>query len=255
MSALVSLENVSVGFPVKPVSPVARSGRAQDVLRRLRYKSQFGQHRSVALRNIWLSVGEGERLAVIGPNGSGKSTLLRVMSGTIPHHSGRITRVGEVAAILSAQAGFMAQATGYENIFLRGLVLGLTHAEVEARLKEIIKFAALGDWLYQPVTTYSNGMALRLAFAISTCVSPDIVIMDEWIGAGDARFINAASERLRTMIASSRILILASHNEKVIREFCTRAVVMFRGSIVFSGNVADAMGFYDELNGSVEPGG
>jgi ABC-type polysaccharide/polyol phosphate transport system ATPase subunit len=247
MKALVSLENVSVRFPTLGVPP-ASGGGARAMLRRLAYRTRPVSARSTVLRNLWLTVNEGDRLAIIGPNGSGKSTLLRVMAGSIPHATGRITQLGNVAAILSAQTGFLSQATGYENIFLRGLVLGLTRGEIESRIEEITAFAQLGDWLYQPVSTYSSGMSLRLAFAVSTCISPDILIMDEWIGAGDSRFLTTAQDRLRSIVATSRILILASHNEKVIRNFCTRAIVLYKGSIVYRGPVPDALAFYEELN-------
>jgi lipopolysaccharide transport system ATP-binding protein len=166
----------------------------------------------------------------------------------MPHSAGRITQFGEIAAILSAQTGFVSQASGYENIFLRGLVLGLDRRSIEARLDEIASFAQLGDWLYQPVSTYSSGMALRLAFAVSTCVSSDILIMDEWIGAGDSRFLTAAQDRLQSLVSNSQILILASHNEKVVRSFCTRAIVLYDGSIVYRGQVPEALSFYEELN-------
>jgi ABC-type polysaccharide/polyol phosphate transport system ATPase subunit len=248
MKALISLENVSVNFPTLVAPPIERRGGARGMLRRLAYRPRALGTLNTALKSLWLTVNEGERLAIIGPNGSGKSTLLRVMAGSIPHSTGRITHFGEVAAILSAQTGFLPQATGYENIFLRGLVLGLSREKIAARLHEIENFAQLGDWLYQPVATYSNGMALRLAFAVSTSMSPDILIMDEWIGAGDARFLDSAQERLRNMVAGSRILILASHNEKVIRNFCTRAIVLFKGAIVFRGSVSNALSFYEELN-------
>jgi ABC-2 type transport system ATP-binding protein/lipopolysaccharide transport system ATP-binding protein len=170
------------------------------------------------------------------------------MSAAVPHQSGRVTQFGAVSAILSAQTGFIAHATGIENVIMRGLVLGLSREAIEARVPEIAKFAALGDFLYQPVSTYSSGMTLRLAFAVSTSMRPDILIMDEWIGAGDARFIAAANDRLMSMISDSRILVLASHNEKVVRTFCTRAIVLYAGQIVFEGSVADAIAFYGELN-------
>jgi ABC-type polysaccharide/polyol phosphate transport system ATPase subunit len=247
MRSIISLENVSVRFPTLGTPPARGSG-VRAVLRQMAYRTRRGNMYRTALRNIWLSVNEGDRLAVIGPNGSGKSTLLRVMSGSMPHSAGRITQFGEIAAILSAQTGFVSQASGYENIFLRGLVLGLDRRSIEARLDEIASFAQLGDWLYQPVSTYSSGMALRLAFAVSTCVSSDILIMDEWIGAGDSRFLTAAQDRLQSLVSNSQILILASHNEKVVRSFCTRAIVLYDGSIVYRGQVPEALSFYEELN-------
>ncbi len=248
MKSLVSLENVSVEFPKLGALPAGSTGGTKKLLRSLAYRTRARERMSSILKNIWLTVSEGERLAIIGPNGSGKSTLLRVMAGSVPHSTGRITQFGEVAAILSAQAGFVPQATGYENIYLRGLVLGLSRGQIDERIDDIKNFAQLGDWLYQPVATYSSGMALRLAFGVSTCISPDILIMDEWIGAGDSRFLSAAQDRLRSLVASSRILILASHNENVIRNFCTRGIVLYSGSIVYRGSVSDCLLFYEELN-------
>lgn len=248
MNSLISLENVSVRFPTPGIIGGKRSADSPALIRRLAYRPRATKNYSTALSHIWLTVREGERLAVIGPNGSGKSTLLRVMAGSIPHASGRITQFGNLAAILSAQTGFLPQATGIENIYMRGLVLGLSRKEIADRIPEIQDFAQLGEWLYQPVSMYSSGMTLRLAFGVSTAITPDILIMDEWIGAGDARFLTAAQGRLQTMVSGSRILVLASHNEKVIRNFCTRAVVLFQGAIVFGGSVPDAIAYYEELN-------
>jgi lipopolysaccharide transport system ATP-binding protein len=254
MKPLISFENVSVHFPVSPAPPKIEEGKsvnARAMLRRLAYRGRSESNRSVALRNIWLTVNEGERLAIMGLNGSGKSTLLRVMCGAIPHYQGRITVFGETAAILSVSAGFQPSASGYENIFLRGLMLGMSRSEIERRLPEIIKFTALGDALYQPVSTYSSGMTLRLAFAITTCITPDILIMDEWIGVGDTRFLEAARARMQTIVTSSRILILASHNEKILREFCTHAVLLHEGQIIFRGTIDEVCRYYGEFNALV----
>lgn len=248
MNALISLENVSVRFPTPGIMAAKSAGASLRLLQRLTYRPRATSSYSTALRRLWITVTEGERLAVIGPNGSGKSTLLRVMAGSIPHTSGRITQFGNVAAILSAQTGFLPQATGIENIYLRGLVLGLSRKQIDSRIADIQDFAQLGEWLYQPVSMYSSGMTLRLAFGVSTAITPDILIMDEWIGAGDARFLTAAQDRLQSMVSGSRILVLASHNEKVIRNFCTRAIVLFKGSVVYSGSVPDSIAFYEELN-------
>ncbi|MGE0046288.1 MAG: ABC transporter ATP-binding protein [Hyphomonadaceae bacterium] len=245
MASALILENVTISYPIRRTQAV--KGNDPGAVLRLAYGGGARATNADVLRNIWLSLRDGDRIAIIGRNGSGKSTLLRTMAGIYAPTTGRIWRRGVVAPIFSASAGFLGQATGYENIYLRGMLLGLTKEEVTERLGEITGFADIGDWLYQPVSTYSSGMALRLAFAITTSIRPNILLLDEWIGAGDALFIQRAQERLENLVQRANILAVASHADALIRRFCTRAIVLERGAVVFDGDVNHALDFYKEL--------
>lgn len=243
MAGLV-LENVSVSFPIRG-APGKRGG----VMQRLRsaYGGGRATNSATVLSNLWLSLRPGDSLAILGHNGAGKSTLLRTMAGVYPPSTGRMWTDGVVAPILSPQVGFVPAASGYENIALRGMLLGMSRKEVDAKTDEIEAFADIGDWIHEPVATYSSGMALRLAFAICTSMRPDILLIDEWIGAGDALFMQRAGERLEELVGSVEILVLASHRDSILRKFCNQGIVLDRGGIVFHGSVADAISFHGEL--------
>jgi ABC-type polysaccharide/polyol phosphate transport system ATPase subunit len=242
MNAALILENATISYPIRKVP---RRGAAR-ALRAAYFSPPRGGSVDV-LKNIWLSLKDGDRLAIIGRNGSGKSTMLRTMAGIYAPTTGRIWTRGIIAPMFSASAGFVPYATGFENIFLRGMLLGMSKAQIEARIDDICAFADIGDWMFQPVSTYSSGMSLRVAFAITTCMRPNILLMDEWIGAGDALFMERAGERLGSLVTSANILVLASHQNRILSEFCNRAIVLERGLIVFEGGVDDAIAYYSEL--------
>jgi ABC-2 type transport system ATP-binding protein len=241
-SPLISLENISVHVPVREWSsrPLKSRfdmiGRAYAMAQRTRW--------SPILQHVWLDLKPGQRVGIIGPNGSGKSTLLKLLAGALPQSGGRAYRRGKIVAILSSQAGFVMQATGYENIFLRGLMLGMSRREISDRIDDIIEFADIGKHIYEPIGNYSSGMLLRLAFAISTAFDAEVLLIDEWIGTGDAEFLEKARARLEAVVANSRILVLASHNSRVIRSFCNEAVLMLDGQIAHRGDVDTTVDIY-----------
>jgi ABC-type polysaccharide/polyol phosphate transport system ATPase subunit len=244
MTVGLHLENVCASYPIidrqtKEHRSVPRFALAYDLRRK--------ESRTQSLKNIWVSLKEGDCLAVIGTNGSGKSTLLRVMSGILPYDSGRIHRTGTAHALLSPAAGFVHQATGYENIYLLGMLLGLTRKEIDSKLDQVIDFADIGDWMFQPVANYSSGMALRLAFAVCTALPAEMLLIDEWIGAGDTRFMVRARQRIQDIVKQTRVLVLASHSESVLRQFCNKAIVMHEGAAVFQGSLQDGLAFYRDL--------
>ncbi len=173
-----------------------------------------------ALNNVSFSFKEGDRVGIIGHNGSGKSTLLRVIAGAYEPTRGTINVQGKVASMLSISIGMEAEATGLENIHLRGTIMGLKPREIEALTEGIADFSELGDYLDMPLRTFSSGMYMRLAFAISTSVPADIIVMDEWLSVGDTSFYEKAQQRLKAMIDRSKILFLASHDENLIRKNC-----------------------------------
>ena len=197
-----------------------------------------------ALKSINLNLKAGDRLALIGHNGAGKSTLLKTIAGLYPISGGNREVKGSVRALFELSLGFEFEATGRENIYYRSLLLGLRPKEIKAMEVDIVEFADLGGFIDYPIKTYSAGMLVRLAFAVSTSIYGDILLLDEIVGAGDASFVEKARKRIHNLISNSKIMVLASHDNNIIRELCNSAVVMKCGSIVYHGNVDDSIEYY-----------
>ena len=185
-----------------------------------------------ALNNVCFEFREGDRVGIVGHNGSGKTTLLRVLAGAYEPVSGTIDVSGRVASMLSITVGMDMEATGYENIFLRTAIMGFTPKSVGPLVDDIVDFSELGDYIHMPIRTYSSGMVMRLAFAISTSVSADIILMDEWLSAGDAAFAQKAHGRLTAILNEAKILVLASHNEQLIKENCNKIMHLDHGELL-----------------------
>jgi ABC-type polysaccharide/polyol phosphate transport system ATPase subunit len=201
--------------------------------------------RVLALKGINLHVKEGDRLGLVGVNGAGKTTLMRVMAGVMKPVRGRVCRVGLTSSLFDVSLGMNAEANGWDNITLRGLFLGLTPAEVRARTEEIVAFSGLTpEQMVRPVRTYSSGMQVKLAFAISTSVYPDILLLDEWIWVGDASYRDKAHFRMTDIVQQSRILVIASHVDDVIRALCNRVVCLRDGQVIADGPVEETLAFY-----------
>ena len=199
-----------------------------------------------ALRGINLTISDGDKVGLVGENGAGKTTLLRLLSGAYDPTRGAVEISGSVGSLTDLTIGMDLEADGYENIRMRGLYFGLTRQAIDRFTADVEGFAELGDYLQLPVRTYSAGMMLRLAFAMSTAYAPDILLMDEMVGAGDARFLVRAQERLEKVMTTAGILVLASHNEEIIRKFCNRAVCLRSGRVAFDGATDDCLNFYRE---------
>lgn len=199
-----------------------------------------------ALRDISLNIEDGDCLGLIGHNGSGKSTLLRVLAGIYHPSRGAVERVGRVTPMFSTSIGMADDFTGHENIKICGKFFNMSHKEIDAATPEIIEFTQLGEYLDLPVRTYSEGMRARLAFAIATAKLPEILLLDEGIGAGDATFQEKAQERLHKYTANSSIIVLASHSIDLMRKFCTSALVLEEGAIVFHGGLNEAYELYEK---------
>lgn len=197
-----------------------------------------------ALDGVSFTVNYGDRLGVIGKNGSGKSTLLRALAGVYPLSGGDISITGSVQGMFDIGLGFEHEATGRENILYRGLVMGMSPAQIRAREQEIIEFADIGHFIDLPVRTYSSGMSVRLAFAISTYLQGDILLLDEMLGAGDAAFQAKAAARMQSIVGSAPALVLVSHDMGVIQSVCTRVIWLNKGRIVREGEPAEVVAQY-----------
>jgi ABC-2 type transport system ATP-binding protein len=228
----IILDDVSIDIPIYDVS---RASLRKALLGRTiggRF-AQSGSHVTVnALKNICFEAHDGDRIALVGDNGSGKSTLLRVASRVYPPTSGRISIVGNISPLFDATLGMSMDATGLENIQIAGTIWGMTRAEVKNSVDDITEFTELGDYLKVPVRTYSNGMMLRLAFAIATARDPEILLIDEIIGVGDATFFGKAFTRLQRLAQRSRILMVAAHQDDLLCRLCDKAIWLNRGSLV-----------------------
>jgi len=200
-----------------------------------------------ALDHISLELHEGDRVALIGHNGSGKSTLLRVLAGAYEPVAGELRIKGRVASMLSIALGMDFESTGYENIHLQGILFGMSKDTINKKIDEIAEFTELGDYLSMPLRTYSSGMAMRIAFAVATSIDPEIILMDEWIGVGDAHFMDKANARLDEFVRRAGLLVLASHSQELLRRVCNTAVLLDRGKIVCVGGVDEVIGRYGAL--------
>lgn len=250
--ALLAVENVSVSFPIY-------HGGSRSLKKNLLFRGSGGQLATdandritvEALRHISLKFGAGDRVALIGSNGAGKTTLLRVMAGIYEPVSGAVQAQGRISPMFDISLGIDSEISGFENIRLRGLILGLNSDEIEERMASIVEFTELGDYLDIPVRTYSSGMMTRLTFAVATCFAPEILLMDEWIMAGDAAFLNKAKRRIEEFVEKASILVLASHNADILRRWCNKGVLMQKGEVLFEGQIGETLDRYDEVS-SVE---
>jgi len=197
-----------------------------------------------ALYDLNLNFADGDRVGLIGHNGAGKSTLLRVLSGVYTPNQGQVLRQGSMSSLIDMSLGIDHEATGRENIFLRGALLGLSKKEMNARLGEIIEFSELGDFIDLPVRTYSSGMNLRLAFSVSTMIRPEILLMDEWLSVGDEGFKHKAEARLAELIESTKILVIASHSHDLILKTCNRVLWLEHGVIKMDGTPDEVCAAY-----------
>jgi lipopolysaccharide transport system ATP-binding protein len=232
MMTRVRAENIVVRFPIYG----AKSRSLKNTFIRTATGGLLARDESerivvCALNNLSFQFREGDKIGIVGHNGSGKTTLLRVLAGAYEPVSGSIEVTGRVASMLSSNLGMDPEATGYENIFLRAAIMGVKPWEVPPLVDEICEFSELGNYVNMPLRTYSSGMAMRLSFAISTCVSADIILMDEWLSVGDSAFSEKAQRRLQRLLGQAKVLVLASHNEQLIRDNCNKIMRLDHGEI------------------------
>jgi ABC-type polysaccharide/polyol phosphate transport system ATPase subunit len=241
--------NVSIDFPIYGARH--RSLR-QTLFGRtgglIRHEGAGRQHRVIvrALDDVSFALRNGDRLGLIGHNGAGKSTLLKVLAGVYTPDSGSIRIEGSVSPLFNSAPGLDPEDNGYENIKTCGMFLGMSLEEIDRKLPDIAEFCELGEYLDLPVRTYSTGMVTRLGFAIATAIDPDILLLDEGLAAGDARFAARAEGRMHALIQRTRILVLATHSDGLIKAMCNRAVLMEKGRIIEIGPVDDILNRYRE---------
>lgn len=194
--------------------------------------SGSGSRRFVtALDGVSFELEAGDRLGLVGANGAGKTTLLKVLYGIYEPTAGRLDIRGKVDALFNINLGFRPEATGRRNIVLRGLINGWTEAQIAERTEEIIEFSELGEFIDMPFKSYSQGMGARLAFAIATTLEPEILLMDEWIGAGDASFQKKATDRMNALAEKAGIIVLASHSEELLKKTCNKRLELEKGRV------------------------
>jgi lipopolysaccharide transport system ATP-binding protein len=194
-----------------------------------------------ALNSVSFSLNEGDRVGLVGHNGAGKSTLLRALGGVYSPTQGSADIQGHIGSLIDISLGINPEATGQENVYIRAQLLGLTKQEVASKYDEIVEFAELGDFMNMPVRTYSSGMQLRLAFAVSTIVRPEILLMDEWLSVGDENFKAKAEARLRELVSGTKILVIASHARDLLESVCNRVIWLEHGSVKMDGTVEDVV--------------
>lgn len=200
------------------------------------------------LHKISISARPGDRIGIVGRNGSGKTTLLRTLAGVYEPDRGKIIRIGKTVSLINLTMGMDLYASGVENIRRRSIMFGMNSQEIEQTIITVKEFAELGKFINEPVRTYSSGMIARLAFGIATSVKADIILMDEWIGAGDARFIQRAEERMESFLSNEKIVFLASHSEALIRKWCNKLMVLSNGDIKYFGDsITDGLAVHKEL--------
>ncbi|WP_404290567.1 ABC transporter ATP-binding protein [Microvirga sp. RSM25] len=247
--ALLRLENVTLDFHVLE----NRGSGKRKVVHSNAVGGQLatgtaGYLRVRALDDVSLRLEPGDRLALLGHNGAGKSTLLRVMARLYEPTQGEVAVEGRVAPLLNLGFGLDMEATGYDNILIRGLFLGMSRAEIKRKMESIAEFSELGEFLDLPMRTYSSGMRARLAFAVSTHVENDILLLDEVVATGDAAFLRKANEQLEGFMMQSKIMVLASHSNAVLRDLCNKALLLEHGRVKALGTVDDVIEVYKDMS-------
>jgi len=240
---IIELNNVSLDYPLDNDDDFSfKKALLNFYLKAKAPKARYYR----ALDNISLTISRGEKIGIIGLNGAGKSTLLRVISGIFVPSSGDIIVRGNVSPLLDLSSGFEQNLTGIENIKIRLMFLGLNIKQIEEKIPEIIEFSGLGDFIDQPVRRYSSGMFLKLSFATSTAIDPEILVADEVIGVGDASFVSKARNRLENFLSRDCTLVLSSHSLDLLRNFCQRVIWLDKGRIVADGPIEEVISKYEQ---------
>ncbi len=236
----IELRGVSVHFPLRPPEQSLK----QTLAGLLSLKRKEEPKTFEALKEISLLLEHGERVGVVGPNGAGKSTLLKVMGGIYPPTEGRVKITGHVCPLFEFATGFEMDLSGWENIRIRCMLLGMQRDEIKEKMPAIGEFSGLGDFLNWPVRTYSSGMFIRLAFSVSTAVDPEILLLDEVMGAGDKDFAAKARKRMLEFIEKGSLVVYVSHALEILRDICSRVILLDHGRLLMDGPTKDVIEYY-----------
>lgn len=239
---VVSVENVSILFNLNKEKVDNLKEYVIKVLKRKIHFTEFW-----ALRDISFSVEKGERLGVLGFNGAGKSTLLKTVAGVLKPTKGKVHVEGVIAPMIELGAGFDSNYTGKENIFLYGATMGYSRKYIEDRYDEIVAFSELEKFIDVPIKNYSSGMRARLGFAIATAVEPEVLILDEVLSVGDAKFRNKSEKKIVDMFEKGITVLFVSHNTEQVRRICDKAIILDKGQIIANGKVDEVCDIYDEM--------
>ena len=220
----------------------------QQFFTKKKYYSEFW-----ALENVSFEIKRGESLAVLGHNGAGKSTLLQILAGTVHPTKGEVLIRGRIGALMALGSGFRFDFTGRENIYVLGALLGIPRNQIKEQVERVETFAELGIFLDQPVRTYSNGMLMRLAFGVYTCMAPELLIVDEVLHVGDDNFKDKCLRHITQLLEKGTSMLLVSHDPSVIEQFCQTAVVLEKGRIVFKGDIPDSLHEYNKIRENACP--
>ena len=220
--------------------PSDRLKESLGLTRKKLYKEHY------ALHNVSFDVKRGETVGIIGTNGSGKSTILKIITGVLNPSGGHVEIDGRISALLELGAGFNMEYTGIENIYLNGTMIGFSREEIDAKMQDILDFADIGDFVHQPVKTYSSGMFVRLAFAVAINIDPEILIVDEVLAVGDAAFQEKCQERMHHMLENGTTLLFVSHTMATVRQLCDHAIWLNKGDVVMQGEAESVCDAYME---------
>ena len=249
----VNVKNVSVNFQINDVNYRSlKKSLITALATTVRSKNNvaFTDDKKVlvnSLSRINFKAEENDRVGIIGLNGSGKTTLLKIISGIIPPSSGLVEIEGALASFIDITSGMDLNLSGRENAILKGMYMGVPPELMKAKIGYIEKFSDLGEFFELPVSSYSSGMVVRLAFSIATSVKPDILVLDEWLSAGDASFVKKMEEKMSNYVNSASILILATHSPSIIKEWCNKVMVLDAGRLVFYGAPNEALSIYNKI--------
>jgi ABC-type polysaccharide/polyol phosphate transport system ATPase subunit len=238
---MIAVEDLGIRYDLRLTKKTTIRGAFKNLTRISRQDRSFW-----ALRHVSFQVAQGESLAVIGPNGAGKSTLLQVLAGILTPSEGGIDVVGHVSSLLTLGAGFDPELNGHDNILLAGAFLGIDDKEMKERLPGIIDFADIGQFIDAPIKTYSSGMRARLGFSIATAVDPDVLIIDEVLGTGDAVFRAKSQKRVLELARAAKGIVMVTHDLTWAEEFCNRAMLLEKGAVIAEGDPAEVVALHRE---------
>ena len=242
----IKAEGLNLNYPLLDAS--SKTLRGMMSKDKYRFLLDEGRVQEVhGISNLSFEIFQGDRVGLVGPNGAGKTTLLKTLAGIYKPSSGILEIKGEVSSMIDMGLGFDEDATGIENIFLNGYLSGFSKSEIDKRVENVVEFADIGAFIDFPLRVYSTGMRTRLAFAIASSRRPDVFLIDEIFGAGDADFFQKSQKRMNELIDRSNILLFASHSNELIRNYCNKAMVMRGGELLFFGSTDEALAYYKQL--------